>query len=217
MTLRSHIRPRLRGLRALGTAALLVAGALGTGVLGATAAHADATATMYGYDVPEALAPYRSSTVDTVPAGLGLAFDITCYVTGESVSGGYGASNIWDMVRSVGPYGDNGAFIPDALVYTGSNSPVVPHCSSALGHIIGNNPVVVHSGPFSGSPSVGDSLNVGEYVEIACYGIGQAVTGPYGTEAIWDKLTEGPVNSSGEWIPDALVYTGSNSAVVPPC
>ncbi|MGW5355220.1 hypothetical protein ACWERV_32465 [Streptomyces sp. NPDC004031] len=217
MTLRSHIRPRLRRLRALGTSALLVAGALGTGVLGATAAHADATATMTGYDVPEALAPYRSSTVETIPAYLDLAFDITCYVTGETVSGTYGASNIWDMVSSVGPYGANGTFIPDALVYTGSNSPVVPHCSSALGHIIGNGPVVVRSGRGGGYSSVGDNLSVGEYVEIACYGVGQAVTGPYGTETLWDKLTEGPVNSSGEWIPDALVYTGSNSAVVPPC
>jgi hypothetical protein len=40
---------------------------------------------------------------------------------------------------------------------------------------------------------------------------GQSITGPYGTETLWDLATDGYYYS------DAWVYTGSNSSVVPKC
>ena len=40
---------------------------------------------------------------------------------------------------------------------------------------------------------------------------GEAITGPYGTTRIWDKL------SNGAWITDAFVYTGSNGLVAKKC
>ena len=40
---------------------------------------------------------------------------------------------------------------------------------------------------------------------------GEAITGPYGTTRIWNKL------SGGEWITDAYVYTGSNGLVAKRC
>lgn len=49
-------------------------------------------------------------------------------------------------------------------------------------------------------------------VTIACQEPnGEAITGPYGTTRIWNKL------SSGEWITDAFVYTGSNGLVAKRC
>jgi hypothetical protein len=54
-----------------------------------------------------------------------------------------------------------------------------------------------------------DTLRLGEQIEIKCYTTGTRVSGPYGSENIWDQLTanwEGPM-----FVPDALIYTGSNS------
>lgn len=62
------------------------------------------------------------------------------------------------------------------------------------------------------------SIYSGTYVEIKCYSTGGWMDGPYGAENIWDLITAtiGGANDH-EWVPDALVYTGSNSAVMPAC
>jgi len=46
---------------------------------------------------------------------------------------------------------------------------------------------------------------------IRCYSTGSSVTGKYGTTSLWNQLTD------GAWISDAMVNTGSNSAIVPAC
>lgn len=120
------------------------------------------------------------------------------------------------MVSGGGYYAANGYFVPDADIYTGSNSPVVPPCSATRGTAIGNEPVNVQYGP-STSSLVIDSVPLGENVEITCYSTGNWVNGPYGSENIWNHLTADIDGGAGEWVPDALIYTGSNSAVVPHC
>jgi hypothetical protein len=142
----------------------------------------------------------------------GASFNISCYMTGDTVSGPYGPENVWDVTLG-SPYDYAVGFVPDADVYTGSNSPVVPRCSAAIGTVIGENPVNVSNSPGNGLTY--DTLRVGENVAIRCYTTSAtSVSGPYGSENIWDQLADW----AGEaWVPDALIYTGSNSAVVPHC
>ncbi|MFC9608648.1 peptidase [Streptomyces niveus] len=47
---------------------------------------------------------------------------INCQKRGESVSGPYGTSNIWDNIA-------NGEFVADAYVKTGSDGFVAPRCA----------------------------------------------------------------------------------------
>lgn len=49
---------------------------------------------------------------------------------------------------------------------------------------------------------------------IACVAYGPAVTGPYGTETIWDRVSYNGVTG---YVSDAWMYTGSNGAVAPAC
>ncbi|WP_149194684.1 M23 family metallopeptidase [Luteimonas suaedae] len=51
----------------------------------------------------------------------GASVTIQCQTTGQSVSGYYGTSNIWNRIGS-------GRFIPDAYTYTGSDGFVAPRC-----------------------------------------------------------------------------------------
>ena len=46
---------------------------------------------------------------------------IVCYVRGESITGPYNTTNIWNL-------SDDGYYYTDAWLYTGSNGAVVPHC-----------------------------------------------------------------------------------------
>lgn len=51
---------------------------------------------------------------------------VYCYGTGQTVTGKYGTSNIWDYVKtSSGKLG----MISDTYIYTGSDKPVVPDCN----------------------------------------------------------------------------------------
>ncbi|MFC7266212.1 hypothetical protein [Streptomyces lutosisoli] len=58
--------------------------------------------------------------VRTLPAGSRVP--IYCQCPGETVSGTYGTTNIWDNIA-------NGEFVSDAYVNTGSDGYVAPHCS----------------------------------------------------------------------------------------
>lgn len=51
----------------------------------------------------------------------GASVGIQCQKRGQSISGYYGTSNIWNRIGS-------GRFIPDAYTYTGSNGMVAPQC-----------------------------------------------------------------------------------------
>lgn len=48
-------------------------------------------------------------------------------------------------------------------------------------------------------------------IAISCSGSGSAVTGPYGKTTLWNRMP------NGWWVSDAMLYTGSNAAVVPAC
>lgn len=211
--------PRSARLGWVRRAAVVLAAALSAVVLNASAANADPTVHALVNNTPEAWAPYLSSTSDHLNANQNIT--ISCYLIGDTVTGPYGSENVWDLVsggspsRANGGNVDSGTFVPDADIYTGSNSPIVPRCSTVLGQTIGGNTVWLYSGPGTGYSIVGP-INSGQLLEIKCYRLGTPVSGPYGTESIWDLIT---VNwmAPQVWVPDALVYTGSNSAVVPPC
>ncbi|MGW3982252.1 peptidase [Streptomyces mirabilis] len=60
------------------------------------------------------------SVVRTLPAGSSVP--IYCQCPGESVSGYYGTTNIWDNIA-------NGQFVSDAYVKTGSDGYIAPRCA----------------------------------------------------------------------------------------
>ncbi|MFL6073359.1 MAG: hypothetical protein ACJ73S_08200 [Mycobacteriales bacterium] len=70
--------------------------------------------------------------------------------------------------------------------------------------------LTVRSGPSSAYTSWGSVANGGT-VAIDCQLNGQSVTGTYGTTTLWDQLT------SGGWVSDAYIYTGSDGQVAPTC
>lgn len=55
------------------------------------------------------------------------------------------------------------------------------------------------------------TIKAGASVGINCYVTGSTVPGPYGASNLWDRLDD------GRWVADALIYTGRNTSVVPPC
>ncbi len=130
---------------------------------------------------------------------------IVCYVTGQTISGPYGSTSIWDL-------SDDGFYYTDAWLYTGSNGAVVPPCalrtvtidSHATGGVSG------HTGP-DNAYATGPTRPMNSSVTIACYVDGQPITGPYGTTTIWDLADD------GYFYTDAWLYTGSNGAVVRHC
>ncbi|MGB7962249.1 MAG: cutinase family protein [Propionicimonas sp.] len=69
------------------------------------------------------------------------------------------------------------------------------------------------SGPGAANPLIG-CIPLATIIPVQCTAQGNAVTGPYGTETIWDRTIYG--GKTG-FVSDAWVYTGSNNAVVPSC
>jgi len=209
-------RARKRYTRMLATLGTIVIGALGAVAVNARAASADPTVHTLVANTPESWAPHVSDEANTIgPSGTHLT--ISCYMSGDTVAGPYGPEKAWDLI-SGGPSNVwKGMFVPDADIYTGSNSPVVPRCPSswASGRILGNGTEPVYDAPSNLNSIVIDRIASGLHVVIKCTARTTWYSGPYGRENIWDKLTaaDGP----NDWVPDALVYTGSNSAVAPQC
>jgi hypothetical protein len=219
MALRFY-RHRTRRARVLAVTGLLIIGTISATVLRSPAAHADAS--VYPLvSTAEYWGP-STNTASIIQGDNGYVQDdegiyISCYVTGQTVSGPYGSENVWDEVSGA-PYNQvaTGGFVPDALIYTGSNSPVVPRCPGVVGQVIGNVQVPVYENGPGYNNTLEGYVGPGADVVITCYSTGSSVTGPYGPETIWDKTTRTSPASS-QWVPDAYVYTGSNSAVVPHC
>jgi uncharacterized protein YraI len=46
---------------------------------------------------------------------------IACYVTGQSITGPYNTTTMWDLAT-------DGLYYTDAWLYTGTNGAAVPHC-----------------------------------------------------------------------------------------
>ena len=130
---------------------------------------------------------------------------IVCYVNGQSITGPYDTTTIWDL-------GDDGYYYTDAWLYTGTNGPAVPACamktvtvdSHATGGVSG------HKGP-GNSYAAGPDHAASAPVTIVCYVTGQSITGPYDTTNIWDLAND------GYYYTDAWLYTGTNGPAVPAC
>ena len=91
-----------------------------------TAATANAAATVHYYDVaPDVRLNVRSGPgtqygiVRVLP--LGAKVPIYCQTPGTTVSGYYGTSNIWDNI-------DDGEFVSDTYVNTGSDGYIASRC-----------------------------------------------------------------------------------------
>jgi hypothetical protein len=84
--------------------------------------------------------------------------------------------------------------------------------SSVSGKVItaSGQALAVRSGPGTNYPFIA-SVESGAIVWFNCYENGTTVAGPYGREAVWDRL------DTGGFVSDAWIYTGHNSAIVPPC
>lgn len=130
---------------------------------------------------------------------------IVCYVNGQSITGPYDTTTIWDL-------SDDGYYYTDAWLFTGTNGPAVPPCalktvtvdSHATGGVSG------HTGP-GNSYAAGPTHAANTPLTIACYVDGQSITGPYDTTSIWDLAV------GGYYYTDAWLYTGTNGPAVPPC
>ncbi|MDQ0599938.1 uncharacterized protein YraI [Streptomyces canus] len=89
------------------------------------AAHAEAAVRYYdtapGYRLNVRSGPGTGYTIVRVLSD-GAKVPIYCQRPGETVTGPYGTSNIWDNI-------DNGEYVSDTYVHTGSDGYVAARCS----------------------------------------------------------------------------------------
>lgn len=89
------------------------------------AAHAEAATRYYdttpGYRLNVRSGPGTTYTIVRVLSE-GAKVPIYCQRPGETVTGPYGTSNIWDNI-------DNGQYVSDAYVQTGSDGYIAARCS----------------------------------------------------------------------------------------
>jgi uncharacterized protein YraI len=150
-----------------------------------------------------------TSLVGCIPVNT--TINIDCTASGNAVTGPYGTETLWDHTT----YNGTAGYVADAWVYTGTNGPVAPSCSAPkpAGRILISPCLNLRKGP-NGSTALIGCIPHNTVVDIQCTAQGNAVTGPYGTETIWDRTT---YNGTIGYIADAWVYTGTNSAVAPAC
>lgn len=89
-------------------------------------------------------------------------------------------------------------------------SPALAHAATGTVITTNGDQLAIRSGPNLSSSIIG-WLPQGSSVSFSCFDYGDWVTGPYGSENIWDRLDSGGYSS------DAWIYTGSNGSVVPQC
>jgi uncharacterized protein YraI len=117
----STTQPR-RFLRRLGSSVAVLA--MSTALLAVTTEAADAATgkvNTAGANLTIRSGPHTTSSAVGSLAD-GESFTINCQTYGDSVSGTYGTSKIWDHVSGQGGY------VSDAYVYTGSDAMVAPLC-----------------------------------------------------------------------------------------
>jgi hypothetical protein len=66
--------------------------------------------------------PARTASIGTVPEGATVS--IVCTTRGETVSGPFGPTDLWDYVV----YNGQAGYVSDGYVNTGTNDPVAPSC-----------------------------------------------------------------------------------------
>lgn len=151
--------------------------------------------------------------VGCVPPQTVITIDCTAY--GDSVTGPYGASTLWDHTD----YGGAAGFVSDAWVYTGTPNPVASACGGGGGSQTGSGTIVadpclhLRSGPDTSAASLA-CIPKGTSVTIYCTTSGPAQTGPYGTSSVWDRTVYGGATG---YVSDAWVYTGTNNPVAGAC
>ena len=74
--------------------------------------------------------PHTTATVVGSMAN-GASVTIDCQTHGDTVTGKYGTSDIWDKVRPSG-------YITDTYVYTGSDGTVAPACGGGTADLLGS-------------------------------------------------------------------------------
>jgi uncharacterized protein YraI len=201
-----------------GTAALA---ALGIGVIAfsspASASVSGRVITPAGTGLNVRSAPNTSAGVlRSVSSGSYVSFN--CYVQGEAITGPYGTETLWDQL-------DDGGYASDAWIYTGSNSAVVPQCSSPQPPPPpgGNQYRIAWTGGLGVYPRTSTSMSAskvspalaeGAVVTISCETTGETVTDTAGyTSSLWDQL------DSGYYVANVYINTGTNDRTpgVPDC
>jgi murein DD-endopeptidase MepM/ murein hydrolase activator NlpD len=99
---------------------------------------------------------------------------------------------------------------PTGAVTAPATDPRLYSSSGAAGHVASGGPYNLRAGPGTNYAVVG-TIAGGTQVWITCQAYGTTHTGPWGTTNLWNRL------SSGAWITDAYVYTGTNGRVAPDC
>ena len=161
--------------------------------------------------------------IGCIPDGTTIA--IACTATGNSVSGPYGSTTLWDETT----WNAQTGFVSDAWVYTGTASAVAGTCTSTptpttvttqppasaspTGTIDASPCLNFHSGPNGADTQIG-CIPDGTTIAIACTATGNSVSGPYGSTTLWDETTW---NAQTGFVSDAWVYTGTASAVAGTC
>ncbi|MBV1856210.1 hypothetical protein [Catellatospora tritici] len=109
-----------RGLARAGVVGVAVTAAIG--LMAGTALAATGTVhTDSGVSINVRSGPHTDSTIVGSVAD-GASITITCQTYGDTVTGKYGTSNIWDKIST--------GYVTDTYVYTGSDDLVAPLCGS---------------------------------------------------------------------------------------
>jgi uncharacterized protein YraI len=165
----------------------------------------------------------NTTLIGCVPKDTIIAID--CTAAGDSVTGPYGATTLWDHTT----YQNTAGYVSDAWVYTGHAAAVAGACGATAapapapapapggtkptGRIMISPCLNLRSGPNGNTALIGcipDSTTI----SIDCTAQGNSVTGPYGATTLWDRTTyQGAVG----YVSDAYVYTGQAAAVAGPC
>ncbi|WP_290060602.1 hypothetical protein [Amycolatopsis solani] len=111
-----RIRIGKRTVAVVGAAAAIVLGGATPARAATGTVHTDSGAPLTVRSAPRTAAGSAGTIAD------GTAVTIDCQTTGETVTGKYGTSNIWDHVEGSG-------YITDTYVYTGSDGRIAPDCT----------------------------------------------------------------------------------------
>jgi len=135
----------------------------------------------------------RNAFIGTIYAGQN--FDVDCQVTGETISGNSGTTNVWLHVPSKGGY------VSAAFVNTFGNG--APQCGGPVRvNTRGSDTLNVRSGPTTRHSWVG-SLSAGQEFTVDCQVNGDNVSGESGTTNVWYH-----VPSKGGYVSAAFVNSG---------
>jgi hypothetical protein len=116
-------------------------------------------------------------------------------------------------IVGVGLYFGNLAYI--RATYNAAPAHVAPPYATGrtTGRAIRTPCLTLRSLPSGESTSIGCIPNNTD-IPIECTTRGTAVTGPYGTEILWDRTI---YDAATGYVPDTWVYTGTNNAAAPAC